>query len=205
MNRIRELREALGMSAEELAEKVCETRPGTTQPTITRIETGERKLTVQWMQHFAKALNVRPIDLIAAATIADFVDETEPYVPETADLVAPLASRKLYYFRVMTDSVSLAGAKRGGIVLFDGSKGALDGLQTGDIVHLRVYPRARTTNAKADPKKGISLIRQFVAPGLYVTNRKGANTAFADTDAGIDFQISVCGVMVVSNAAKRGN
>lgn len=53
MNRIRELREKAGLSAERLADRV-----GTTQATISRLETGARRLTVSWMRRIADALQV---------------------------------------------------------------------------------------------------------------------------------------------------
>ncbi len=60
-NRIRELRLARGYSQKELAE-----RANTTQPTIDRLEKGDRGLDTDWMDALAKALDVTPADLLAA-------------------------------------------------------------------------------------------------------------------------------------------
>ena len=54
-NRIREFREAAGVSAQALADRV-----GTSGAQINRLETGERKLTVDWMIRIGKALSVDP-------------------------------------------------------------------------------------------------------------------------------------------------
>lgn len=62
-NRLRELRLARGLSQKELAERV---KPATTQPTIDRLEKGERGLDVVWMDVLAKALNVNAADLLLA-------------------------------------------------------------------------------------------------------------------------------------------
>jgi transcriptional regulator with XRE-family HTH domain len=59
-NRIREIREAKGLSQPQLAEKV-----GTSQPQMDRLEKGQRRLTQEWMQRIAKALKCEPGDLIA--------------------------------------------------------------------------------------------------------------------------------------------
>lgn len=60
-NKIRALREAAGLSQQALADKVV---PQTTQPQIDRLEKGERRLSLQWMERLALALGVRPSQLI---------------------------------------------------------------------------------------------------------------------------------------------
>ncbi|MCA6305263.1 MAG: helix-turn-helix transcriptional regulator [Phenylobacterium sp.] len=52
-NRIRELREAAGLSQQQLAD-----RAGTSQPQVDRLEKGERKLTADWMRRLSEALGV---------------------------------------------------------------------------------------------------------------------------------------------------
>lgn len=59
-NRIRELREARGLSLHKLAHYV-----ETSAWQIRRLETGERRLTDEWMMRLAKALEVPPADLFA--------------------------------------------------------------------------------------------------------------------------------------------
>jgi transcriptional regulator with XRE-family HTH domain len=65
-NRIRELRERAGLSQAQLAELV-----GTTQAEISRLETGERRLTVDWMARIARALMLRPSDLLPTAAVPE--------------------------------------------------------------------------------------------------------------------------------------
>lgn len=57
--RIREFRRAKGMSTRELAEKI-----GTSQPNLTRLETGSQAVTVEWLVKFGYALGVPPSALI---------------------------------------------------------------------------------------------------------------------------------------------
>jgi transcriptional regulator with XRE-family HTH domain len=182
MNRIKELREAQDISALQLAEML-----GTTQSTIWRLETGERKLSEDWMRRIAKALGVRPTELLAAATLAEFEDEVEPYIPEVADLVKPLKRLKLFYYRVIANSVDRAGMPAGKIALFDMSDATVKARKTGDIVLVRIH-------AREDMRKGVMLIRQYVAPGLLLTNRPGMNTVFNET--GESFEVTVKAVMV---------
>lgn len=58
-NRIFELRTALGMSQEALAEAA-----NTTSSQIAKLEKGDRRLTVEWMYRLAPPLNVAPSDLL---------------------------------------------------------------------------------------------------------------------------------------------
>lgn len=59
MNRIREIRERLGLTQEQLADRI-----GTTPQQISRLEKGLRGLDVPWMIKIAAALGERPAALI---------------------------------------------------------------------------------------------------------------------------------------------
>ncbi|HEY8351118.1 MAG TPA: helix-turn-helix transcriptional regulator [Sphingomonadales bacterium] len=87
--RIRELRKQKGLTLQELGERV---RPPTTAQTIGRLETGQRKLTLDWLDKIAEALDVAPMELI------DLGGETEiPLVGVLADggRVAPAGAEAL--------------------------------------------------------------------------------------------------------------
>jgi SOS-response transcriptional repressor LexA len=60
MNRIRELRNERQWSAEKLAEML-----GTTAPTIYRLETGSRQLTLPWINRLAEAFECDPGEIIS--------------------------------------------------------------------------------------------------------------------------------------------
>ncbi|CAO3407431.1 XRE family transcriptional regulator [Azospirillum largimobile] len=59
MTTMRELRQAAGMSQEKLAELA-----GTSQPQINKLETGQRKMTVDWAVKLAQPLGVEPAVLL---------------------------------------------------------------------------------------------------------------------------------------------
>lgn len=61
-NRIQALRLALGMTLKDVAEAV-----GTETATISKLELGRRKLTAQWMERIAPALNAAPADLLLSS------------------------------------------------------------------------------------------------------------------------------------------
>jgi transcriptional regulator with XRE-family HTH domain len=54
-NRLRELREARGLTLAELADRV-----GTTNQQISHLELGKRQLTVEWLRRLGDALDCHP-------------------------------------------------------------------------------------------------------------------------------------------------
>ena len=58
-NRIRQIRERQGLTAKTLAEKI-----DTTEQQICRLETGERRLTVEWLLLVCGALNVTADEIV---------------------------------------------------------------------------------------------------------------------------------------------
>jgi transcriptional regulator with XRE-family HTH domain len=182
MNRIKELREALGLSQQQLAARV-----GTSQPQIDRLEGGTRKLTEDWMRRLAKALHCKPADLLTIAVMAEFDNEVEPFFPEALEeLAAPLRSRNLGYYRVKTDALALADVPRERVVLVDHSDKAIESRKTGDILLLQI-------TGTGGRRRNVRLLRQFLAPRILTTNRPGTNTAFALDEAA--FRVEIKGVL----------
>jgi transcriptional regulator with XRE-family HTH domain len=185
MNRIKELRDLQGLSQEELGKRV-----GTTQPQIQRLETGERKLTEDWMRRIAKGLGCRPADLLTVAIMAEFENEVVPFFPDAMqDLAKPLKARNLAYFRVKTDALTLADVPREMVILVDQSEKAINERKTGDILLLQVTGQ----NSK---RRSVRLVRQYVAPRMLTTNRAGTNVSFGlDEQA---FNVEIKGVAIPS-------
>lgn len=69
-NRIRHLREERALTQEQLAEKT-----GTTNQQIGRLENRERRLTWDWMQRIAAALECHPMDLVEETVPASASDD----------------------------------------------------------------------------------------------------------------------------------
>ena len=72
-NRLRELRKMRGLTLENLAKII---HPKVSYATIQKLETGNMRLTVDYMEHIAEALNVKPSDFIQKGKI-----EIEPSLP----------------------------------------------------------------------------------------------------------------------------
>jgi transcriptional regulator with XRE-family HTH domain len=75
-NRIRELREAIGMTQVELARRI-----NVTPPALQKVEAGARGLDQQWMRRIAPHLGVTPADLLPL--------DDNPYAlqPDERDLI----------------------------------------------------------------------------------------------------------------------
>ncbi len=172
-NRIRELREQRGMTTAQLAAAA-----GTSQPQITRLERGERKLSEEWMVRIAAALGVTPADLLASATLAEVTDDVEPY---RAGEFATAA------YLMKSDVLEQIELPAGSLLVVDTTEKARERLKTGDVVI------ARLRDASGGARTRL-IARQFIAPSLLVTNRRGANTALhTHNDA---FRSEILGVAV---------
>lgn len=69
MSTLRALRQAAGLSQERLAELA-----GTSQPQINKLETGQRKMTVDWAVKLARPLGVEPASLLGLDADAAAMD-----------------------------------------------------------------------------------------------------------------------------------
>ena len=161
MNRIQELREAAGLTQEELAKRL-----GTDAQQVGRHERGDRRLTIQWMARYAMALSVAPADLMVAPEVTSPAAEIEEETVGIPSLSGALALRGLRLYRVLVSMVPDAGIAVGDHITVDQTPEALAKIQAGDVVVAR-------------PEPGEALmLRQFLPPALLVTNMPGArNTA----------------------------
>jgi transcriptional regulator with XRE-family HTH domain len=96
-NRIRQIRERLGWTAKELAEKI-----DTTEQQVCRLETGARKLTVEWLLRLCGAMDVTADELVdlpvkgidKANTDPVLVDSVVGFLMEASNKAKAKASRK---------------------------------------------------------------------------------------------------------------
>lgn len=181
LNRIKELRDEKGLSTYELAALV-----GTTQPTIHRLETGKRKLTVDWMRRIAEALGVEPSDLIAPTVLDQSGDDIKPHEPKDPLLIEAISNSSRQFWRVLRSSLDYVGLKKGDVRVADASHTSINSLQTGDIVIVQVFD----VRNMSEPR---TLLRQFVAPSLFITNSSKGNPAPIDAKR---IDVKVLGVLL---------
>lgn len=170
--RIAEIRQQQGLSQAELAR-----RAGLTAATLNRLENGKMQLTEAYMRQIARALNVNPQDLLETAALAASEPDAEPYVSTDPNILYGSGGAMTFY-RVISDCLLSAGLAKGAVIPIDTTSRALRELSTGDVALLRL---------QAEPESGRKsptlLLRQFVAPHLYVTNRPAYNTVMSSNTA----------------------
>ncbi|PWC53058.1 transcriptional regulator [Azospirillum sp. TSH7] len=106
MTTMRELRQAAGLSQEKLAELA-----GTSQPQINKLETGQRKMTVDWAVKLARPLGVEPALLLGLDVPAAPPAVHRPARPALAPLLrtAPVPQAQA------AASMPVRAAARGGV------------------------------------------------------------------------------------------
>ena len=176
MNRIRELREAAGLSVKELAEQT-----DTSQQQIRRLESSLRRLTMDWMRRIAEALQCDPAELIANTISAATEDDVEPAQLDMRGLAHAIATKGLTVYRVTGKSVSEAAVHPGDIITVDESPDAVAAVKTGDIVVVRMAHHSL-------------VLRLYVHPGLLVTHKRGSNSAIRTDDRSL--HVSIKGVVI---------
>lgn len=156
-NRIKELREMLGLTQEQLAGRL-----GTLPQQVGKHERGERRLTIQWMQRYAAALEVAPADLISSDMPLDMQSDVElATVDQMPGVSAAIATRGLRIYRVLQSFISDAGMTSGTYITVDESPETVAKAAAGDVVIAEIVGT------------DVLLLRQFVPPATLITNRAG--------------------------------
>lgn len=162
-NRIRDLRKRARLTLQQIATAV-----GSTTTTIQRLEKGEVELVHPLLEPIARELGVAWPELIGVNTSPETAG-----LAESAQALDPAAGGPLdrsqigphdAAFSVRDDSLSALGIAAGDIIVCDVSARAVRDVATGDIVVAQVYGPGLA--------EAVTIVRQFVAPALLVTNRR---------------------------------
>lgn len=188
-NRIKYWRHRRGLSQQELGLRLG----GMTQPNVSRIEQDEQNLTEDLMTRIAEALDVAPIDLLPIAVVAGLKNDLAPEtIKAEPGVAAVLHARGLVSYRVLTDSVANKGPGAGCLAIVDTARRDVSALQDGDLV-------AAIVRNPAHPSGSFTVLRQFVGPDSFTTNKPGpgANIMFRISDDWIT--VEIVGVVVPQN------
>jgi hypothetical protein len=139
-------------------------------------------------QHQLQQLRVYQIDP------GSFEEDAEPYEPASGSLLVKKPA--IGYVR-MTSNVLEQHPLRisiGDILGFDMSPQAVENIDRDDpakfpIVLAQLYDRA-------DPMKATTVVRQYLRPGLLLTNRESGNEVFSLQDKNLPFEPRIKGVFV---------
>lgn len=157
MNRIREIREAAGLSLQDLADRISElSGEATTRTQLSRLELGKRKLTQDWLRKIAMALDCDVAELLDHVAMTAGADEVEPLqltdvIPAVAQA---LAAKGLTVYRLRKSYLTGIGIVEGDILTFERHDG-------GEIPNLSVVLVQAGDHL---------VVRQFVAPSSLLAN-----------------------------------
>lgn len=180
MNRIKELREQRGWSLVETAR-----RAETTDATISRLETGERQLTEKWLRVLAQVFGVHPAEILGGTIAVNLSTDVEPVSAD--DVTSALVAAGLQIYKVIGDSVSQLGIKVGDIIAVDARKEAISAIANSAVVLVRMVQKGQ---------QPVLALRQYLVPGLLVTNRHGTNIATNLNAADMGITSTIVGVVI---------
>jgi transcriptional regulator with XRE-family HTH domain len=165
-DKIREFRERKGWSQERLGQAV-----GLLASAISKLENGQKQLRVTEVQKIAAALEVPVTEFFDPAVAPaehpaqrGFSDDLVPYQANPGDPFLGLQSEHRYLMTVTCDSLTRLGIARGMVVVVDGSAAECGALRPEVVVRAQYHPASETAFGKA-----VTLLRQYVSPGLLVT------------------------------------
>lgn len=164
-NRIKELRKERGWSVRALAERL-----NAGAGTISELENGRTQLNTTWITRLAKVFDVSPEDVVGwGVSSRGFSEDAEAYTGDTSHLKL---TDTQYTYIVKSECLNQLGINIGDILLVDMSPEAFKRLQTGNIVVAQAY----------DGVKATTILRQFLAPNILVTNSSKENAPVINTD-----------------------
>lgn len=169
--RLREARKQKGMSVRALAELA-----GVDHTAISRIERGERGMSVEMAEKLANALNESTAHLLGieqgpvVSPAGQLSEEAEPYSWPDTDQAAPIAIKRaarenIVTFLIKSGTLDNIDFRPGDIVFVDIGQAAVDSLKPSQCVVAQHYSglSART------------IVRQFIPPSMLITNSRTEN------------------------------
>jgi transcriptional regulator with XRE-family HTH domain len=171
-NRIKNLREERGWSMRELADRL-----NSSASTINNLEKGNVRLNTDWIERLAKIFNVSHDDIF------DFEERQTSLVVDDVVLYSnddqpiKLGPSEVIY-EVKTVALDQIGILPGILLVVDTTPEHVASLQSEDVVIAQLY----------NGKVPITLIRQYIAPSLLITNSSERNAPTINLrthDAGI--------------------
>lgn len=139
------------------------------------------------MRRIAKALDVEPADLLESATFVNFDDEVEPFIGGVApSVLGAIYAKDLLLLRIKGRQLVNLGISAGHEAVFSVSDEAKAAVTTGDIVLVQLR--------RHEDEKTCRIVRQYIAPGMLVTNRPGRNVTISLEEPKHD--VEIVGVLV---------
>lgn len=164
-NRIGPLRKAKGLTLEQLAE-----RSGLSVAYLSRLQSGERMLSVPNAERIARALEVSTTEVLGLEgpngdPVTGFAeDDLQPYEAGPSETQLRASADNRYLMTVTTNAVENLGIRVGDVVEIDSSAAICKSPPPLSAVLVQYHPDADK------PMAAVTLLRQFVPPTKLITN-----------------------------------
>lgn len=99
-------------------------------------------------------------------TTAAFREEAVPFNPTDDALSELKLSPSQFFYEAKSDVLDQIGIAHGSVLIVDASPEAIEGISSGDAVIAQLY----------DEMRAVTVLRQFIAPSLLITNSSHANS-----------------------------
>ena len=194
--KLKQLRELRGLSMAKLAAKI-----GREAPLIYKLEKGITRYNETLLADLAAALDVSPAELLdedleampeKASAKQGFSEDAIPFDGDPKIARLPDLSPNEFVYNVRTRILDQIGIIPGDLLIIDTGQGFRSRLRDGDVVVAQIYE-------VADPMKATTVLRQFLAPSMLVSNSTGENPPPINTKS---TGAALTGVMVSSHRSK---
>lgn len=159
-NRIKELREIKGWSMRDLAARV-----NTSASTINKLEKGETKLTVLWMERLGDVFGVPVEQILQHSETGAVRDDVEPISLGNDATSGYRLTETQTLYTVKSNVLDQIGLIIGDILVAETSPDDIANIQSGDIAIARFRHNAQIA----------LVLRQFIEPSLLITNSSSQN------------------------------
>jgi putative transcriptional regulator len=174
-NRIRELREAKGLSQGDLGLRI-----GLGKWDISRIENGKTQLKLETAKKVAAALDVSIAEVLDidddGGPPSGFAEDLAVYDARPGDPFAGLAADNRYLMTATSNVLDLARIDAGDVLVVDGSAAICKSPPPLAAVRVQYHPDPDR------PEHAVTLLRQFVPPRLVITNCSSGNGRSLDLE-----------------------
>lgn len=162
-NRIRELRTALGLTQQDLAERM-----GVHLSTVSKIELGTIGIKGKHLHALSEALAVPISELLDEPIGYGFAENAEAYQPAPTDPLTQWTRPPYGLVRMKDNSLDQLHISAGDVLVFNGDRDIDKRLEMGRIVVCQVMSGQHLT-------EGATIVREFIEPNLLITNSSGDN------------------------------
>lgn len=187
VNAIEKWHVARGLTMKALGDRV-----NAEASTISKLEKGQMKLTLEWIMRLATALSIPPSELLSGADghpVTGLAENAALFEPPTGHALQPI--EHVAYLRILTDDLDQhpEGITRNSILAFDLNQVDLAQVKPGRVVLFGLFDKLELGKSHG------RLIGQFLPPNKVCSNSSRANWIVNIDDPTLPYEPVLRGVL----------